>query len=161
MKYKFLSALAGSILLTFSMTAAAQSLVGVWEMYEQEAIGGPDAGIITVANPRSRILIYTETYFSWVFDMSQEPRPMLPPAAETSDAEFGAVARFMNVSSGTYQRVGSTIIYNRTSAVAPNAMAPENQPFIREIRTLTPTRLETQVTNDQGITQILRYYRAE
>lgn len=159
MTSKLIKSLLAGLLLTFSLTATAQSLVGVWEMVETETIGGPDAGVYPV--PNYRLLIYTESYFSWIFDQATGPRPMLPPPAETSDAEFGAVARFMNVSGGTYQRVGSTIIYNRLVAVAPNAMAPENQPLVREIRTLTPFRLETQVTNNQGITQILRYRRAE
>ena len=139
--------------------ASAQSIEGVWRGTEVEIVGGPNAGVTQLANPR--LLIYTEGYFMWAFDNAAEPRALLPPPAETSDEEFGRVARQYGSVAGTYIRDGATLEYNRLISLVPNQMVPENQPFVREISTLTSNRLETTGTNAAGVTTINRYTRVE
>ena len=137
----------------------AQSIEGVWRGTEIEVVGGPNAGVTQLANPR--LLIYTEGYFMWSFVLGQDPRPMLPPPAETSDAEFGQVAQQYASAAGTYTRDGATLRYNRQIALVPNQMVPEAQPLVREISMLTSNRLETTATNAAGVTTINRYTRVE
>ena len=149
-----------AILLTTPTMGAAQSLEGVWLGTGERVIGGPNDGqLTTVTQPR--LLIYTDAFFMWAFDMSEDGRALLPPLGEASDAQIGAVAREYNSVAGTYIREGATITYNRLVAINPNLMAPENQPQVREIRLLTANRLETQFTNEDGVTAVLIYRRVE
>ena len=149
-----------AILLTTPTMGAAQSLEGVWLGTGVRFIGGPNDGqLTTVTQPR--LLIYTDAFFMWAFDMSEDGRALLPPLGEASDAQIGAVAREYNSVAGTYIREGATIRYNQLVAVNPNLMARENQPLIREIRMLTANRLETQLTNADGVTAVLIYRRVE
>ena len=97
----------------------------------------------------------------WAFDTGTEPRPLLPPPAETSDAEFRRVAQQYASAAGTYTRDGATLTYNRLISLIPNQMVPENQPAVRVIRTLTANRLQTQATNADGVTVVLTYTRVE
>lgn len=47
-------------------------------------------------------------------------------------------------------------------ALGPNAMLPENQPYERELISLSMYRLQTSnFPNEEGVTQILRYDRVE
>ena len=155
---RFITLLA--ILLAIPTLGAAQSLEGVWLGTGVRVIGGPDDGqLTTVTQPR--LLIYTDAFFMWAFDGSEDGRALLPPPDQTSDAQIGAVAREYNSVAGTYIREGATIRYNQLVALVPNAMAPENQPLVREIRMLTANRLETQVTNEDGVTLVLIYRRIE
>jgi len=62
---------------------------------------------------------------------------------------------------GTYMLDGTDIIYIRRITLNPSGMLPENQPSIRTIRALTATMLETSITNDDGVTIVLRYRRVE
>jgi len=148
-----------SVLALTPALASAQSIEGVWRGTEIEVIGGPNAGVTQLTNPR--LLIYTEGYFMWAFDTATEPRALLPPPAETSDEEIGRVARQYGSVAGTYIRDGATLEYNRLISLVPNQMVPENQPQVREIRTLTSNILETQATNAAGVTTILKYTRVE
>ena len=149
-----------AILLTTPTMGAAQSLEGVWLGTGVRFIGGPNDGqLTTVTQPR--LLIYTDAFFMWAFDGSEDGRALLPPPDQTSDAQIGAVAREYNSVGGTYIREGATIRYNQLVALAPNAMAPENQPLVREIRMLTANRLQTQITNEDGVTLVLTYRRLE
>lgn len=149
-----------AIFLAIPTLGAAQSLEGVWMGAGIRVIGGPDDGqVTTITQPR--LLIYTDAFFMWAFDMSEDGRALLPPLDQTSDAQIGAVAREYNSVAGTYIREGATLTYNRLVALAPNAMAPENQPQVREIRLLTANRLETQFTNADGVTVVLSYRRVE
>ena len=151
--------LAVSLALLAPQVSLAQSIEGVWRGTEVEVVGGPNAGVTQLTNPR--LLIYTEGYFMWSFVFGQDARPMLPPPAETSDALFGQVAQQYGSTAGTYTRDGATITYNRLIALIPNQMVPENQPLVREIRTLTSNRLETTGTNAAGVTTINKYTRVE
>jgi len=137
------------------MVSLAQSLEGVWIGTELETIGGDNAGVVQVANPR--ILIYTSGFFSWAFENND--RPTLNP--DSPDSQRAAALQGLNVAAGTYLVDGTTIHYIRRISGNPNGQLPENQPLVREIRALTDTLLETSVTNDQGVTTILRYRRAE
>jgi hypothetical protein len=133
--------------------ASAQSLVGVWKGTEIEVLNGPDAGVTAYENPR--YLIYTNTHFMWAFEENGE-RP-----TGDSDAEVSQAAQMYQSVAGTYIRDGATIMYNRVIALNPNGMLPESQPLTRQIRLLTPNALETQLTNAEGVTSVLRYVRVE
>jgi hypothetical protein len=135
------------------VAASAQSLVGVWKGTEIEVMSGPNAGRTLYENPR--YLIYTNTHFMWAFEENGK-RP-----TGSSDAEISQAAQMYQSVAGTYIRDGATIIYNRSIALNPNGMLPENQPLVRQIRLLTPNALETQLTNAEGVTSILRYVRVE
>ena len=140
--------------------ASAQSIEGVWRMTEIEVIGGPNAGV----NPASqvRLLMYTKSHFMWAFDNGAPSRtPLSGPGADASDAEWGRFARQYQSSGGTYRLDGSTITYVHRVALVPNQTLPENQTQVRQIRTLTPMLLETQATNADGVTTVLRYTRVE
>ena len=110
--------LAVSLALLAPQVSVAQSIEGVWRGTEVEVVGGPNAGVTQLTNPR--LLIYTEGYFMWSFELGQDPRPMLPPPAETSDAEFGQVAQQYASAAGTYTRDGATLMYDRLIALVPN-----------------------------------------
>ena len=126
----------------------------------QRTIGGPNDGqVIEYDNPR--LLIYTDAFFMWAFVTGQGPRPLLPPPGEASDAEIAEAARRYFSVAGTYIRDGASLTYNRLIANIPNQMAPENQPSVRVIRTLTANRLQTQATNADGVTLVLTYTRVE
>jgi hypothetical protein len=135
--------------------AMAESLEGVWLGIQVETIGGDNAGVVEVTNPR--LLIYTKGFFSWTFENAD--RPVFGPNA--SDAQIADAMRNINVAAGTYMRDGTTIHYIRRVTSFPGGMLPENQPFDRTIRALTATLLESAVTNDEGVTTILRYRRVE
>ena len=140
--------------------ASAQSIEGVWLMTEIEDVGGPNAGVTPAA--QARLLMYTKSHFMWAFDNGAPARtPISGPGADASDAEWGRFARQYQSSGGTYRLDGSTITYIHRVSLVPNTMLPENQTQVRQIRTLTPTFLETQVTNPDGVTTILRYRRVE
>jgi len=146
------------IALSFVVTptlAMAESLEGVWRGIQVETIGGDNAGVVEVKNPR--ILIYTKGFFSWTFENTD--RPVTGPNA--TDAQIADAMRNLNVAAGTYMRDGTTIHYIRRITGNPNGMLPENQPFDRTIRALTATMLESAVTDDEGVTTILRYRRVE
>jgi hypothetical protein len=147
-----------AVLLVTPALGEAQRLEGVWLGTEVEIVNGPNAGVTPV---QPRLLIYTESHFMWAFVNSTEPRDLLPPVNETSDSQLAAAAGSYQSSAGTYLRDGNSIIYNRRVDLIPNNMQPENQPLVREIRTLTRGLLETQATNADGITTILRYRRVE
>lgn len=148
------------ILLSLPAVGFAQSLEGVWRGVSIQFIGGDEPRTEQFSN--MRILIYTESFFMWAFDNATEPRPLLSQNPQnSSDAEIGRVARQYQSTGGTYQLDGNTIIYNRLIDMVPNGMAPENQPFIRNIRMLTANRLETQITNNEGNIVVLRYVRME
>lgn len=134
-------------------TASAQSLVGVWKGTEIEVLNGPNAGVTAYENPR--YLIYTNSHFMWAFESNGE-RP-----TGGSDAEISQAAQMYASVGGTYIRDGATISYNQLISLNPNGMLPENQPLVRQIRLLTPNALETQLTNAEGVTSILRYVRVE
>lgn len=135
--------------------ASAQSIEGVWIGTAQQIIGGDNEGTEEITNPR--ILIYTKAFFSWSFENND--REVVQGSA--SDRQIADALRGLNIAAGTYMVVGDQIKYIRYVTGNPNGQLPENQPFIRDIRTLTATRLETAVTNDEGVTTILRYRRAE
>jgi hypothetical protein len=83
------------------------------------------------------------------------------PGEGASDAELADSLRNLNVAAGTYMRDGTIIRYIRRVTGFPEGQLPENQPFDREIRALTENLLETSVTNNDGVTMILRYRRVE
>ena len=90
----------------------------------------------------------------WGFELSDRE-------VGNTDAAIAEATRQYQSSGGTYMLNGTTIIYTQRVNVNPALMRGENQTLVREIRTLTPTMLETQVTNDDGVTTILRYRRVE
>lgn len=146
--------IAVALFLTAPSFLSAQSLQGVWRGTEVEVANGPDAGVTVFEHPR--LLNYTDTHFFLIFETEGGPRP-----TGDSDQEISEAAQRFQAWGGTYIRDGLDIVYNRTLTLNPNLMLPEAQPLVRQIRTLTPSMLETQGTNDEGITTILRYERVE
>jgi hypothetical protein len=142
-------------LLVTPVLALAHPIEGVWIGTAIQIIGGDNEGTVEVTNPR--ILIYTKGYFSWTFENND--REISGPNA--SDRQIADAMRGLNVAASNYLIDGDQIKYIRRVANNPAGQLPENQPFYREIRSLTPTLLETSVTNDEGVTQVLRYRRAE
>ncbi len=149
-----------ALLLLTPALAEAQRLEGVWRGTAVRTIGGPNDGQVTQFD-RLRLLIYTDSFFMWAFETSDGPRALLPPPGEASDGQLAEAFQGYSSNAGTYIRDGNQIIYNRLLTMAPNGMQPENQPLVREIRLLTRNRLETQLTNDQGVTTVLIYERVE
>ncbi len=139
--------------------ASAPSIRGVWRLVEREIQGGSNPRIESGSQIQPSILIYTEQYFSWEFVLGTEPRPVLGDSL--SDAEIGKVARLYNSAAGTYELDRSTLRYNRIVSIGPARMLPENQPYVRQLVTLTSNRLETRATNATGVTTILKYTRVE
>ncbi len=142
-------------LLITPVLALAHPIEGVWIGTALQTIGGDNEGTVEVTNPR--ILIYTEGFFSWTFENND--RVAVQGAA--TDSQIADALRGLNIAAGTYMIVGDQIKYIRHVTGNPNAQLPQNQPFMRTIRTLTANRLETSVTDDDGVTLILRYRRAE
>jgi hypothetical protein len=142
-------------LLAAPVLTNAQSLEGVWLGTEIQTIGGDNAGTVAVTTPR--LLIYTKGFFSWTFENVERENP----GEGASDAELADSLRNLNVAAGTYMRDGTIIRYIRRVTGFPEGQLPENQPFDREIRALTENLLETSVTNNDGVTLILRYRRVE
>jgi hypothetical protein len=147
-------ALGLALALTTPVGGLAQTLEGVWQGTEIEVIGGPNPGVTILDVPR--LLIYTDAYYMWAFESGGQPRPL-----GDTDAEVAQAARLYQSNAGTYMREGSTITYTRMVALNPNLMLPENQQQVRQIRVLTADRLETQATNAEGVTTILKYRRVE
>lgn len=143
------------VLLVTPVFAQAQSLNGVWKGTEVQVVGGPDAGTIVLERPR--FLTYSDTHFFLVFETEGDPRP----TGDLSTQQVAEAAQRFQAWAGTYMRDGADIIYNRLVTLNPNGMLPEAQPLVRQIRTLTNTTLETQATNADGVTTILRYIRVE
>ena len=152
--------LAVSLALLAPQVAPAQSLEGVWRGTTATTIGGPNDGqVIQLVN--QRLLIYTDAYFMWAFVFGPDPRPVLEGNGPFSDAEIGSVTRQYSSTAGTYIRDGATLTYDRLIALNSASMLPENQPQVRVIRNLTANILETQATNADGVTVVLRYRRVE
>ena len=138
---------------------SAPSMQGVWRMVEREIQGGADPRIESGSQIQPSFLIYTEGHFMWAVVLGTEPRPVLGDSP--SDAEIGKVARLYNSAAGTYELDGSSLRYNRIVSIGPARMLPENQPYVRQLVTLTSNRLETATTNSAGVTTILKYARVE
>ncbi len=100
-----------------------------------------------------------EGYFMWALVLGTESRPV--PDGSPSDAEIAKAARLYNSAGGTYELIGSTLRYNRVVSIGPGRMLPENQPYVRQLVTLTSNRLETATTNTAGVTTTLKYTRVE
>ena len=98
------------------LMASAQSIKGVWQRTETHVLSGPNAGVTTYANPL--LLIYTDAYVMWAYDLAAGPRTPLPPAAERSDAQLERAAREYASMGGTYILDGTTITYNRLGVCA-------------------------------------------
>jgi hypothetical protein len=107
----------------------------------------------------TRLLIYTDAFFMWTFGGTTQPRPLAD--ADASDAEIVQAIQGYQGVGGTYQVVGREILYNRLVSLNPGGALPENQPLVREIRTLTQNRMETELTNAEGVTTVLIYTRVE
>ncbi len=135
------------------------SIQGVWRLVEREIQGGSNPRIESGSQVQPSILIYTEQYFSWEFVLGTEPRLLLDDSR--SDADIGGVARLYNSAAGTYELDGSTLRYDRIVSIRPARMLPGNQPYVRQLASLTSHRLETSATNAAGVTTILRYTRVE
>jgi hypothetical protein len=144
-----------AVLLVTPALGAAQSLEGVWRGTEVEIVNGPNAGVTVLERPR--LLNFTDAYFFLVFENEGDPRP----TGQLSDDQILQASLRMQAWAGTYMRDGVDIIYNRHITINPNGMLPEAQPLVRQIRTLTRRTLETQGTNADGITTVLRYTRVE
>ena len=138
---------------------SGESIQGVWRLVEREIQGGANPRMESGSQVQPSILIYTEQYFSWQFVLGTEPRPLLDDSP--SDADIGAVARLYNSAAGTYELNGSTLSYDRIVSIGPGRMLPGNQPYVRQLVSLTSHRLETRATNAAGVTMILRYTRLE
>ena len=142
----------GIALLVTPVMATAASLQGAWLGTGIITIGGDNPGFQEVTN--TRLLMYTDSHFMWSFELGDREEG-------NTDAAIAEATRLYQSSGGTYMLNGTTIIYTQRININPALMRGENQTLVREIRTLTPTMLETQVTNDDGVTAILRYRRVE
>ncbi len=135
------------------------SIQGVWRLVEREIQGGSNPRIESGSQVQPSIVIYTEQYFSWTFVRGTETRPLLDDSP--SDADIGRVARLYYSAAGTYELDGPTLRSNRIVSIRPSRMLPGNQPYVRQLASLTSHRLETSATNAAGVTTILRYTRVE
>lgn len=138
---------------------SAPSIEGVWRMVEREIQGGLNPRIESGSQIQPSLLIYTEGSFMWAMVLGTNPRPLLGDSP--SDAAIGKVARLYNSAGGTYELDGSTLRYHRIVSIGPARMLPENQPYVRQLVTLTSNRLETATTNSAGVTTTLKYARIE
>jgi len=124
-------------------------------MESARTIGGPNDGqVIEYENPR--FLIYTDAYFMWAFLPNGDR-----PTGDLTDAQIAQVARTYGSVAGSYIRDGVNIRYNQVISLNPNGNLPENQPVVRQIRSLSAYRLATQATNADGVTNINIYRRIE
>ncbi len=156
--FRAIAAAATILLATPALATAQASIEGVWIGLSVRTIGGPNDGQVTEFT-QPRILIYTDSFFAWVFGGTDVERPLT--GEDASDAEIvAAIAGFQAVA-GTYLIDGTDIVYHRLASLNPNGQLPENQPLVRQIRALTQTRLATQLTNADGVTTVLLYRRAE
>ena len=101
------------------LTAAAQSLVGVWTIEETAVSGGDNPGTFT---GRPGTLIFTERHFSQVVSRGiatgNGPRPKR--SENPTDAErLASVTRFY-AGSGTYTLDGSALTRRMSIAMNPN-----------------------------------------
>ncbi|HTS64264.1 MAG TPA: hypothetical protein VMH28_19715 [Candidatus Acidoferrales bacterium] len=80
-------------------------LAGVWQVIERSS-SGPNGA--TNSNPQPGLFLFTEKYYSIVYDHSDKPRPDVDFSA-ASDAEKLAVLMPMQAQSGTYEISGTTV----------------------------------------------------
>lgn len=153
-----MAVLAISLALLAPQVALAQSIEGVWRMVEVEVQGGPNPVVFMGEQIQPSLFILTEEHFAYLIDNSREPRPALQ---DPTDAQIVETIAPLVFAAGTYQFDGSTIRYDRMTAINPNAVLPENQPQVRQIENLTSNRLETSATNANGVKTILKYTRVE
>ena len=147
-----------SVLTLIPGVAAAQSIEGVWRLVEREVQGGANPRMESGSLIQPGLLIYTEGYFAYLIDNSTEPRPVIEQA---TDAQIVALINPLAFAAGTYELDGSTISYDRMTNINPNGVLPENQPLVRQLENLTSNRLETSLTNANGVKTILKYTRVE
>jgi len=147
-----------SLALLAPHVSLAQSIEGVWRLVEREVQGGPNPRMESGSLIQPGLLIYTEGYFAYLIDNSTEPRPVLE---QPTDAQIVALINPLAFAAGTYQLDGSTLRYDRMTSINPNAVLPENQPLVRQLENLTSNRLETSLTNANGVKTILKYTRVE
>ncbi len=147
-----------SLALLAPQVSVAQSIEGVWRLVEREVQGGPNARIESGSLIQPGLLIYTEGYFAYLIDNSTEPRPVIEQA---TNAQIVASINPLAFAAGTYQLDGSTLRYDRMTNINPNGVLPENQPLVRQLENLTSNRLETSLTNANGVKTILKYTRVE
>ena len=148
-----------TVFLTTPAVSAAQSIEGVWQLVEREFRGGPNARIESGSQIQPSFLIYTEGYFMWSFLTGTEPRPFL--GSSPSDEALIDVWQQYNTAAGTYELNNMTLTYTRLVTLDPALMLPVNQPLVRRLVVLTADRLETSLTNANGVTTILKYTRVE
>ena len=147
-----------SLALLAPHVSLAQSIEGVWRLVEREVQGGPNPRMESGSLIQPGLLIYTEGYFAYLIDNSTEPRPVLE---QPTDAQIVALINPLAFAAGTYQLDGSTLRYDRMTNINPNGALPENQPLVRQLENLTSNRLETSLTNANGVKTILKYTRVE
>ena len=147
-----------SLALLAPHVSLAQSIEGVWRLVEREFQGGSNPRMESGSLIQPGLLIYTEGYFAYLIDNSTEPRPVLE---QPTDAQIVALINPLAFAAGTYQLDGSTLRYDRMTSINPNGVLPENQPLVRQLENLTSNRLETSLTNANGVKTILKYTRVE
>jgi Lipocalin-like domain len=100
------------------------SLQGVWQAAEV-TVTGPGARTITIPEPRSNLIIFTERHYSRVEIHSEGPRAVPADVTKASADELRAVWGPFVAEAGTYETTGGNVITMRPLvAKNPLAMAP-------------------------------------
>ena len=135
----FLVALALTAGIAFGQARAP--LAGVWQVVERSTSGPKGA---TNSNPQPGLFLFTEKYYSIVYDHSDKPRPDVD-FSTASDAEKVAVLTPMQAQSGTYEISGTTLTLHPVVVTIPRYLHAPYYPkysFRLEGRTLVLSQIQ-------------------
>jgi hypothetical protein len=112
-------------------------LVGVWSMTTMTPSGGE-----TIDPSQPGLFIFTEAYYSAVYSLGADPRPLSAAAFNPTSDEMVAQHQTIIVNTGTYEANGSTITFRPMVAKSPEFIgghATMDYQINRDVLTLTIT----------------------
>ena len=119
-------------------TAPANPLHGVWSMTTMT----PGGGGATIDPSQPGLFIFTEAYYSAVYSLGADPRPLSVAAFNPTSDEMVAQHQTIIVNTGTYEANGSTITFRLMVAKSPEFIgghATMDYQINRDVLTLTIT----------------------
>ncbi len=118
-------------------TVPTNPLLGVWSMTTMTPGGGE-----TIDPSQPGLFIFTEAYYSAVYTLGADPRPLSVAAFNPTSDEMVAQHQTIIVNTGTYEANGSTITFRPMVAKSPEFIgghATMDYQINRDVLTLTIT----------------------
>ena len=95
-------------------TVPTNPLLGVWSMTTRTPVGGE-----TIDPSQPGLFIFTEAYYSAVYSLGADPRPLAVAAFNPTSDEMVAQYQTIIVNTGTYEANDSTITFRPMVAKSP------------------------------------------